>query len=98
MGILKLIFRRLNVSASTQCDIRTVEKAKFLSDVRFTQIVLARELNLNKIRAIHQLQTTWTIYHGALSSPIRVSATFLMRKQGVAPTVAISRRAVCHTR
>ncbi|MFO6426975.1 U32 family peptidase [Escherichia coli] len=31
---------------------RTVEKAKFLSDVGFTQIVLARELNLEQIRAI----------------------------------------------
>ena len=29
---------------------------------------------------------------------MEVSATFLMRKQGVAPTVAIARRrAVCHT-
>ena len=41
-------------NASTQMDIRTPEKAKFLSDVGFSQIVLARELNLTKITKIHQ--------------------------------------------
>ncbi|HAZ76060.1 MAG TPA: collagenase-like protease, partial [Enterobacteriaceae bacterium] len=54
--------------ASTQCDIRSVEKAKFLSDVGFSQIVLARELNLEQIRAIHE-STDATIeffIHGAL--------------------------------
>ncbi len=46
MGILELDIPPIELHASTQCDIRTVEKAKFLSDVGFTQIVLARELNL----------------------------------------------------
>ena len=54
MGILELDIPPIELHASTQCDIRTVEKAKFLSDVGFTQIVLARELNLDQIRAIHQ--------------------------------------------
>ncbi|CAG0908210.1 unnamed protein product, partial [Darwinula stevensoni] len=40
--------------ASTQCDIRTPEKARFLQDVGFTQLVLARELTLAQISAIHQ--------------------------------------------
>ncbi len=48
MGILELDIPRIELHASTQCDIRTVEKAKFLSDVGFTQIVLARELNLQQ--------------------------------------------------
>lgn len=54
MGILELDIPPIELHASTQCDIRTVEKAKFLSDVGFTQIVLARELNLDQIRAIHR--------------------------------------------
>ncbi|MFR4487090.1 MAG: peptidase U32 family protein [Escherichia coli] len=49
MGILELDIPPIELHASTQCDIRTVEKAKFLSDVGFTQIVLARELNLEQI-------------------------------------------------
>ena len=49
MGILELDIPPIELHASTQCDIRTVEKAKFLSDVGFSQIVLARELNLNQI-------------------------------------------------
>lgn len=68
MGILELDIPPIELHASTQCDIRTVEKAKFLSDVGFTQIVLARELNLDQIRAIHQATdaTIEFFIHGAL--------------------------------
>ena len=68
MGILELDIPPIELHASTQCDIRTVEKAKFLSDVGFTQIVLARELNLEQIRAIHQATdaTIEFFIHGAL--------------------------------
>ncbi|STR71299.1 peptidase U32 [Raoultella ornithinolytica] len=58
----------IELHASTQCDIRSVEKAKFLSDVGFSQIVLARELNLQQIKAIYD-NTDATIeffIHGAL--------------------------------
>lgn len=68
MGVLELDIPPIELHASTQCDIRTVEKAKFLSDVGFTQIVLARELNLNQIRDI-RLATDVNIeffIHGAL--------------------------------
>ncbi|EJQ0941395.1 U32 family peptidase [Salmonella enterica] len=54
MGILELDIPPIELHASTQCDIRSVEKAKFLADVGFSQIVLARELNLSQIAAIHQ--------------------------------------------
>ena len=54
MGVLELDIPPIELHASTQCDIRTVEKAKFLSDAGFSQIVLARELNLNQIRDIHR--------------------------------------------
>jgi collagenase-like PrtC family protease len=68
MGVMQLDIPPIELHASTQCDIRSVEKAKFLSDVGFSQIVLARELNLNQIREIHQ-STDATIeffIHGAL--------------------------------
>ena len=68
MGVLELDIPPIELHASTQCDIRSVEKAKFLSDVGFSQIVLARELNLQQIRAIHE-STDATIeffIHGAL--------------------------------
>ena len=68
MGVLELDIPPIELHASTQCDIRTVEKAKFLSDVGFSQIVLARELNLNQIRDIHQATdaTIEFFIHGAL--------------------------------
>jgi 23S rRNA 5-hydroxycytidine C2501 synthase len=68
MGVLALDIPPIELHASTQCDIRTVEKAKFLSDVGFSQIVLARELNLNQIRDIHQATdaTIEFFIHGAL--------------------------------
>ena len=43
----------IQLHASTQTDIRTVEKAKFLQDAGFSQVVLARELDLAQIREIH---------------------------------------------
>lgn len=68
MGVLELDIPPIELHASTQCDIRTVEKAKFLSDVGFTQIVLARELNLNQIGDIHQATDANIEFfiHGAL--------------------------------
>ena len=52
MGLLELDLPPIQLHASTQTDIRTVEKAKFLQDVGFSQIVLARELDLKQIRTI----------------------------------------------
>ncbi len=52
MGMLELDLPPIELHASTQTDIRSVEKAKFLSDSGFSQIVLARELTLPKIREI----------------------------------------------
>ncbi len=40
--------------ASTQCDIRTLEKAKFFDSLGFQTIVLARELSLSQISQIAQ--------------------------------------------
>jgi len=68
MGILQLDIPPIELHASTQCDIRSVEKSKFLSDVGFSQIVLARELNLSQIKAIHDATdaTIEFFIHGAL--------------------------------
>ena len=40
--------------ASTQCDTRTPEKAYWLTTIGFNRIVLARELSLDEIKAIHE--------------------------------------------
>lgn len=53
MGLLAVDLPPIQLHASTQTDIRTPEKARFLQDVGFSQIVLARELSLDEIRNIH---------------------------------------------
>ena len=68
MGLLQLDLPPMQLHASTQTDIRTPQKARFLQDVGLSQIVLARELTLEQIRAIRQ-QTQCTLeffVHGAL--------------------------------
>ena len=40
--------------SSTQCDVRTPEKAFWLSTLGFSRIVLARELSVEEIKAIHE--------------------------------------------
>ena len=53
MGLLETDLPPIELHASTQTDIRTPQRAGFLADVGFSQIVLARELSLPEIRAIH---------------------------------------------
>ncbi len=52
MALLRLNLPPIALHASTQCDIRTVAKAKFLQDVGMSQLVLARELTLREIKDI----------------------------------------------
>ncbi len=52
MGLLELDLPPIQLHASTQTDIRTPAKARFLQDVGFSQMVLARELDLKQIGAI----------------------------------------------
>ncbi|THF66648.1 U32 family peptidase [Pseudothauera nasutitermitis] len=52
MGLLEVDLPPIQLHASTQTDIRTPEKARFLQDVGFSQIVLARELTLKQIQAV----------------------------------------------
>ncbi len=68
MGLLELDLPPIQLHASTQTDIRTPEKARFLQDVGFSQIVLARELTLKQIQAVAQHTTCALEFfiHGAL--------------------------------
>ncbi|MBP9150444.1 MAG: U32 family peptidase [Rhodoferax sp.] len=71
MGLLELNLPPIALHASTQCDIRTPEKARFLQDVGLNQIVLARELTLAQIATIRAATdptraTLEFFVHGAL--------------------------------
>lgn len=68
MGVMELDLPPIEIHASTQTDIRTVEKAAFLDKVGFSQLVLARELNLKEIREISDAvdSTIEFFVHGAL--------------------------------
>ncbi len=68
MGLLEMDLPPIQLHASTQTDIRTVEKAQFLDQVGFSQIVLARELDLKTIQQIANATTCNLEFfvHGAL--------------------------------
>jgi len=52
MGLLEIDLPPIQLHASTQTDIRTPEKARFLQDAGLSQIVLARELTVPQIAAV----------------------------------------------
>lgn len=52
MAITLLNIPPIELHASTQTDNRNLQKVKFLEDVGFTQVVLARELSIEQIREI----------------------------------------------
>ncbi|MBE6316739.1 MAG: U32 family peptidase [Bacteroidales bacterium] len=68
LGLLRLDLPPIALHASTQCDLRTPEKARFLESLGFSQLVMARELTLDEIRAIRQVTTVplEAFVHGAL--------------------------------
>ncbi|MBK6637956.1 MAG: U32 family peptidase [Rhodocyclaceae bacterium] len=71
MGLLEMDLPPIQLHASTQTDIRSAEKARFMQDVGFSQIVLARELTLDDILAIRagtdpEQCTLEFFIHGAL--------------------------------
>ncbi len=68
MGLLELDLPPIQLHASTQADIRSLAKVRFLEDVGFSQMVLARELSLAQIANI-AAQTSATLeffVHGSL--------------------------------
>ena len=68
MGILRMDIPPIQLHASTQCDIRTPEKALFLQEAGFSQLVLPRELTLDEIKRISETVNVplETFIHGAL--------------------------------
>ncbi|WP_234085485.1 U32 family peptidase [Azonexus sp. R2A61] len=68
MGLLELDLPPIQLHASTQTDIRHPEKARFLGAVGFSQIVLAREMSIDEIKAVARSTDIALEYfvHGAL--------------------------------
>ncbi len=70
MGMLRMHLPPIALHASTQCDIRTPEKAAFLADAGFEQLVLPREFSLDDIRrvrnAVPEDVALEAFVHGAL--------------------------------
>ncbi len=68
MGLLELDLPPIQLHASTQTDIRNPAKAKFLEDVGFSQIVLAREMSIDEVKTVAEATTLSLEYfvHGAL--------------------------------
>lgn len=68
MGLLECELPPIPLHASTQTDNRTARKVKFLEQVGFQQVVLARELSLDRIREIRAATSVplECFVHGAL--------------------------------
>lgn len=68
MSVLRMDIPPIALHASTQCDTRDASKARFLQDVGFSQIVIARELSLGEIKQISESVTVpiEAFVHGAL--------------------------------
>lgn len=68
LGLLRMELPPIALHASTQCDIRTPERAKFYEQLGFSQLVLPRELTLEEIRAMRRAVTVplEAFVHGAL--------------------------------
>ena len=69
MAVLKMNLPPIALHASTQCDVRTADKVRFLAGCGFTRVVLARELSLAEITDIHNARPEVELecfVHGAL--------------------------------
>ena len=68
MALLNMDMPSIALHASTQCHNIEAEKVKFLEDVGFSQVVLARELSIEQIKDIRSKTTVPLEYfiHGAL--------------------------------
>ena len=69
LGLLRMSIPQIELHASTQCNIRTPEQARWLASLGFRKLVLARELSLEQIREISEAVPQCEIecfVHGAL--------------------------------
>ena len=67
-AIFKMDLPPFLISASTQCDIRDVKKAKFFEKIGLDRVILARELSIEDVREIYKNTNIEieTFVHGAL--------------------------------
>lgn len=68
LAITQMKLPPIALHASTQCDTRTPDKARFLESLGFTRLVLARELTLDEIRSVRNaVRADLEVFvHGAL--------------------------------
>lgn len=68
MGLLNLKLPNIEIHASTQCDIRTLDKVKFFENIGIKRVILARELTVEQIKEIskHSNIELECFIHGAL--------------------------------
>jgi putative protease len=68
MGLLEMDLPPVRLIASTQTNNTTAEKVKFLEDVGFKRVILARELSIDQIKDIRSKTTTELecFIHGAI--------------------------------
>lgn len=70
MGLLRMSLPPIDLHASTQCDIRTPGKARFLAEMGFSQLVIPRETTIDEIKeyanAIEGKTRIEAFVHGAL--------------------------------
>ncbi|MBQ9575761.1 MAG: U32 family peptidase [Muribaculaceae bacterium] len=68
MALLRMDLPPIALHASTQCDLRTPDKARFLEALGFSQLVMARELTLDEIADIRRATSMplEAFVHGAL--------------------------------
>ncbi len=69
MGLLELKLPDIPIISSTQMHNSTPERVKFLQDIGISRAILARELSLDEIKAIHQAAPNIELecfVHGAL--------------------------------
>lgn len=68
MGLLRIDLPPIAMHASTQAEISNPDKARFLEQAGFSQLVLARELSLKEIAAVRAATTVplEAFVHGAL--------------------------------
>jgi putative protease len=86
MGLLELDMPPIQLHASTQTDIRTPDKARFLQDVGISQMVLARELSLREIQAIAaQVQQATEMAGNAADAATKIGQAVNTLQVGSAP-------------
>ena len=95
MGLLMCDLPPIQLHASTQCDIRTTEKAVFLESIGFSQIVPARELTLGQIQEMAEALKTARIeflFTARFASATAVNATPVKPLKAGAPTAETARK------